>query len=373
MKILYFIDTLAAGGKERRLVELMKRVQSKSSIEYQLVIMSKIIHYQEVFDLHIKIHYLIRNSKYDISIFYKFYQICKNFKPDIVHCWDSMTAVISGPICVSLNIKLANGMVVDTPVKRNVFNKIWFRAKLTFPFSSIIIGNSEAGLVAYKAPKKKSYCIYNGLDFSRFDNLKDSEYIRKLIFGDGYEDIFIVGMVAAFEKRKDYKTFISAAEKLISNFDNIRFVLVGDGANFSKIKRSVSQSNLDKFFFLGKRSDVESIVNIFDIGVLLTNSKVHGEGLSNSILEYMALGKPVIASSGGGTNEIVEDKRTGFVISSLNPKELAKKIEMLLRDDILRTKMGFAGRKKIYEMFSIDSMTHNLVCLYEKCLTLDTQ
>ena len=232
MRILFFIDSLTSGGKERRLIELMKGIKLKPNIEFELVVMSNEIHYQEVFDLDIKIHYLIRTTKKDLSVFHKFYKICKNYKPDIVHCWDSMTAVIAVPACKLLNIKLVNGMVVDTPVKRNIFNKHWFRAKLTFPFSSMVIGNSNAGLAAYNAPGKKSSCIYNGMDLTRFDNLKEPSFIRKEIFGDESDDIFIVGMVAGFDDRKDYKTLIKAATTLISYNDNIRFVLIGDGARF---------------------------------------------------------------------------------------------------------------------------------------------
>src|SRR5450631_1026972 len=119
MRILFFIDSLTSGGKERRLVELMKGLRLKSNIEFELVVMSNELHYKEVFDLDIKIHYHIRTTKKDIAIFNKFYKICKNYKPDFVHCWDSMTAVIAVPACKLLNIKLVNGMVVDTPVKRN--------------------------------------------------------------------------------------------------------------------------------------------------------------------------------------------------------------------------------------------------------------
>src|ERR1017187_10441114 len=99
MKIIFFIDSLTAGGKERRLIELMKGIKLKPTIEFELVVMSNEIHYQQVFDLDIKIHYLIRTSKKGLSVFKKFYDICKTYKPDIVHCWDSMTAIIAVPAC----------------------------------------------------------------------------------------------------------------------------------------------------------------------------------------------------------------------------------------------------------------------------------
>ena len=368
MRILFFIDSLRSGGKERRLIELMKGIKLKPNIEFELVVMSNEIHYQEVFHLGIKIHYLIRSTKKDLSVFHKFYKICKNYKPDIVHCWDSMTAVIAVPACKLLHIKLVNGMVVDTPVKRNIFNKDWFRAKLTFPFSSMVIGNSNAGLEAYNAPSKKSYCIYNGMDLTRFDNLKEPSFIRKEIFGDESGDIFVVGMVARFDDQKDYNTLIKAATTLISYNDTIRFVLVGDGTNFNEIKSRVPVSLLSKIIFLGKRSDVESIINIFDVGILLTNTKVHGEGISNSIIEYMALGKPVIATRGGGTNEVVIDNQNGYLIDADNKDQLIEKIETLMKDKNLMDDLGKRGNQMVHEKFDLKIMTNHYITIYQKLL-----
>ena len=71
---------------------------------------------------------------------------------------------------------------------------------------------------------------------------------------------------------------------------------------------------------LGIRSGIESLISAMDICVLSTFT----EGISNSILEYMALEKPVIATAGGGTNEIVIDNKTGFLIKQSNPEELAE-------------------------------------------------
>lgn len=368
MKILFFIDCLLVGGKERRLTELMKVLKSRQDIQFELVVMSKEIHYQEVYDLNIKIHYLIRSSKKGVSIFQKFYAICKNYNPDIVHCWDSMTAVIAVPACKLLNIKLVNGMVTDTPVKRNIFNKHWFRAKLTFPFSSIVIGNSNAGLAAYGAPGRKSSCIYNGMDLIRFQNLKEASLIRKEIFGDESDDIFIAGMVAAFEDRKDYKTLIEAAISLNSTNDNIRFILIGNGPGFMEIKNTVPRLLLSKVILLGKRADIESIVNTFDVGILLTNTKVHGEGISNSIIEYMALGKPVIATRGGGTNEVVIDNQNGYLIDPDNKDQLVGKIETLMKDKNLLDNLGKKGHQMVQEKFDLKIIGNLYINVYNELL-----
>jgi glycosyltransferase involved in cell wall biosynthesis len=365
MKILFFINGIHPGGKERRMIELMKELKIRQEAGFELVVMNTEINYPEIFDLKIKIHYLIRKTKKDLSIFRKFYKICKEYKPDIVHCWDSMTAIYAIPVCKLLNIKLINGMVVDTPVKKNISNKNWLRAQLTFPFSNIVIGNSHSGLAAYNAPPKKSLCIYNGIDLNRFINLKEPNSIRKEIFGDKINDLFIIGMVAAFEVRKDYRTLIDAAIALLSSENNVRFILIGDGTGFNEIKNMVPYSLSNKIVFLGKRSNVESIINIFDVGILLTNAKVHGEGVSNSILEYMALGKPVIASRGGGTNEVIIENENGFLIDPNKKEQLVEKIELLMKSENCKS-IGQRGKEIVQEKFNLKTMANNYSNIYRK-------
>lgn len=368
MKILFFIDSLMAGGKERRFVELVKGLKSFPSIEFEIVVMNENIHYKEVFKLKNKIHFLVRKTKRDLSVFKKFYKICKEYRPDLVHTWDGMTAIISIPTCKLLNIKLINGMVADTPVKRNFSNKVWLRARLTFLFSDKIIGNSNAGLKGYGASPKKSACIYNGMDFKRFEKLNDPNLLRKEIFRENNTTLFVVGMVAAFEGRKDYKTFLEGAFILQDTNPFLRFVLVGDGSNFTELKNSVPTQLQNKIIFLGKRSDIESIVNLFDVGVLLTNSSVHGEGISNSIIEYMALGKPVIATHGGGTNEVVFENENGFLIPSKDSKEFIEKLQKLIDDKELRSQLGLRGFEMAHEKFDLKTMAKNYVSVYQQLL-----
>jgi glycosyltransferase involved in cell wall biosynthesis len=362
MRILFFIDSLTSGGKERRLIELMKMLILRQDIQFELIVMSNDIHYKEVFDLDIKIHYLIRKTKKDPYVFYKFYKICKRYNPDIVHCWDSMTAIYSIPACKFLNIKFVNGMVVDAPLKQNIFNNRLFRAKLTFPFSNIIIGNSKAGLEAYGVPKKKSFLIHNGFNFERTNNIIETGIIRKQL---EINTQFVIGMVASFSEYKDYKTYFGAAQLLLNQRNDIIFLAIGSNTDSILSKSLILNKHIEHFRLLGKKSDIESFINAMDICVLSTFT----EGISNSILEYMALGKPVIASSGGGTNEIVDDTKTGFLISPSDPKELAKKIEILLNDAKLRNNMGLAGKARIKERFSINRMASKYVSFYEMTLS----
>jgi glycosyltransferase involved in cell wall biosynthesis len=198
--------------------------------------------------------------------------------------------------------------------------------------------------------------------------LKEPNSIRKEIFGDKINDLFIIGMVAAFEVRKDYKTLIDAAIALISSQDKLRFILVGGGAGLNEIKSAVPSSLLNKIVFLGQRSNVESFINIFDVGVLLTNAKVHGEGISNSILEYMALGKPVIASRGGGTNEVIIENETGLLIDPNKKEQLIEKIDLLMKNKN-RESIGQRGKNLVWEKFNLKTMVNNYTHVYRTLLT----
>lgn len=359
MKILFFINGLHPGGKERRMLELMKELKLKKEIEFELVLMNKEISYPEIFDMDVKLHFLIRKTKKDFSIFKRVYKICKEYEPDIIHCWDSMTAIYAIPASKLLNIKLMNGMVVDSPSKNNILNKNWLRAKLTFPFSDIIVGNSVAGLSAYKAPTRKSYCIHNGYNFRRSTNLSDIKIIRNQL---DIHTKYIIGMVAAFSKYKDYKTFYEAAKLILKKRQDITFIAIGNNTN-SVVSKQMIENEFKKYFkLLGQKTDIETFINAMDICVLATFS----EGISNSILEYMALGKPVIATLGGGTIEIVEDNKTGYLVKVSDIEEMANKMEYLLNNPELRNQMGINGQLRIQNLFSINLMVKKFVALYEK-------
>ena len=360
MKILHFIDTLRAGGKERQLVELLKGLSAYKEIVCELALMSKDIHYDDVNNLDIKKHYLIRKNKKDPRILAKLYKLCKEFKPDIIHSWGSMTSVYAVPVAKMLGIKLINGMIRDS-AQLKLFGKAHVRSKITFPFSDVILANSNAGLKAYNAPVHKSVCIYNGFDFNRIEMLNDKKDIRRKFHIDTEK---VVGMVATFSDYKDYETYISAAKMILQKRNNVTFLAIGGGENLEKCKKMAEGGFRNKIIFPGKQEDVESIINIFDVGVLST----HGEGISNSIMEYMALGKPVVATNGGGTSEIVVDKQTGFLVPSGSPDILANKVEYLLEHLETAKQMGNASRKRLSEVFSLDIMTKKFVELYEVVL-----
>ena len=106
MRILFFIGSLGAGGTEKRLITLLKGLESVRHIRSELVVTSKNIHYNEVEDLNINIHFLLRKIKKDPTIYLKLFKVCKEFQPDIIHTWCPMSSVYAMPISNILGIKL---------------------------------------------------------------------------------------------------------------------------------------------------------------------------------------------------------------------------------------------------------------------------
>lgn len=359
MRIIFFIDSLAAGGKERRLTELIKGLQKQQDVTFEIVVMNKDVHFTEIFDLGIKVHFIIRKSKKDFSVFFQLYKICKQFRPDIIHCWDSMTAVYSVPVSKLLGIKLVNGMIVDCPSVRNFRNKTWLRGKLTFPFSNMIIGNSNAGLSAYGVSKKKSVCIYNGFNFDRILNVSNPDLIRQKL---SITTRYVVGMVASFSIYKDYKSYYKAVELILKKRDDVTFLAVGDKTDSAESTALIKNEFLPFIRLAGRQSDVESYIAAMDVCVLSTFT----EGISNSILEYMASAKPVVATDGGGTKEIVTEDKTGFLVKAESPEALAERITQLLENENLRREMGESGKFRVFNDFSIDHMVDQYVVHYRK-------
>lgn len=362
MKILFFIDNLSAGGKERMCIELLKGLKGISDIHYELVIMNDNLHFKEVLGMGIRIHYLIRKSKKDLSIFKKVYGLCKEYKPDIIHSWDTMSAIYLIPTLTTLNIKFVNGTIRDVPTTRNILNKYWMRARITYPFSDLIVGNSWAGIKAYGAPLNKTVCIVNGFDYSRVQSLDSKEKIRE---ETGITSKFVIGMVATFSVNKDYATYFAAAQMVLKNRNDITFLALGRNTDSKQCRELIDEKYLQNFRLIGNTNKVESFINIMDVCVLAT----YTEGVSNSILEYMALGKPVIATDGGGTSEIVQDKITGFLMQPKNVMELSDKIGMLLDDENLRINIGEAAKLRILNDFTIEKMVNEFIYNYRKLLS----
>lgn len=361
-KIVYVATNLSSGGQERQLVELLKGLNNINEYDIHLILFSSRIHYS-IDSLNIKLHIIEQSKRKDLSLFAKLYLKIREIKPDIVHAWGTTPAAYVAFVKMIYNkFKFVNGYIRNA-YKPKIFDNYWLRAKLTFPVSNIVVANSKAGLKAYKI-EKKGICIYNGFDFSQLKKLIETREIKVR------HDIitkYCVGMVAHLSKYKDYDTFFKAAKTILNKRSDITFIAIGKNYQGDKYFKEIKGYE-ERIKIIGEVTNVEDYIDCFDIGVLMSNPLNHAEGISNSIMEYMALKKPVIASSGGGTNEIVRDGFNGYLIEPLSPANLANKIEELIDNREKRHLMGNNGYSFIKKSFSIDLIVDSYLKLYRNLL-----
>ena len=353
MKILFLVESLRAGGKERRLSSLINNLVSRDNIELELILFDQEIHYEILDSPKFKVHIVKRLFKKDILSVYKVCKICNKFKPDIVNPWGIMPAFYSIFLKFLFRIPILNNQITDAPldVRLGVHD-------LTLFFSDLIISNSKAGLYSYNVSSKKSVVIYNGFNFKRLNNLIDPNFIRQKY---NLSNDLIIGMVASFSEFKDYNTYLKSAQLILKKHNNIKFLCIGGGDKSDYIK-SVKKEFLNKIIFIDKQRDIESLINVFDIGVLST----YTEGISNSLMEYMALKKPVVTTLCEGTSELVENNKSGFLVQQKNPVMMKNCLETLINNPNLRQEMGECGRNIIEKKFHFKLMLNYFYKTFKK-------
>lgn len=359
MRVLHFIDSLRVGGKERQLVELLKGLCRHSEVEQLLVCMDDDDFYApEVRILPVRLEYLIRKKRWDPFIFVRFWGIVRRFRPQIIHTNSWMTSFYALPIARLVGTKLINGSI------RNAFSSggwRWKIEKALLFLSDYRLANSKAGLVSrgFALEPPRNVVVYNGFDCSRINGMQPSEFCK-----GAAQDTRVVGMVGEFSDLKDYTTYFLAAKTILKKRKDVMFVAVGDGKNLERYQQMVSDYD-ENIKLLGKLKNVEEYVMQFDVGVLATYS----EGISNSIMEYMALGKPVVATDGGGTSETVLNGVTGFLVPQGDYAALAEKIEYLLDAPAVARAMGEEGKRLLEREFTLDQLTERTLALYQSALT----
>jgi glycosyltransferase involved in cell wall biosynthesis len=252
-------------------------------------------------------------------------------------------------------------MIADADRGYGVFSIKYFFLMADIFFANVILSNSIAGLEAYKINTPKAKVIWNGVHLERFQQKFDPHKVREEF---GIKTEFIVVMVAAFTFFKDYNLFLDVAKEIRKTREDTTFVGVGDGSGLEQIKLRINDENIDNVILTGSQNKVERIVSASDIGLLCTYS----EGISNSIIEYMALGKPVISTDlCGGSKEVILEGETGYCIER-NSEKIAASINYLLNNQKIRISMGNKGKERIKTHFSINRMAEEFESVYNKVL-----
>ncbi len=202
--------------------------------------------------------------------------------------------------------------------------------------------------------------IYNGVEIPRGLPASKKKDLRRSL-GISDEDVVLI-QVANLRPVKGHGFLIEALGRLVTQFPQVKLALVGEDTMRGDLQRRVEKSGLKKqVLFLGKRDDVQELLTIADIGVMPSLS----EGMSNAILEYMAAGIPVVATSVGGNPELVKDGFNGLLVLPQDVDQLELALAALIRDSSKRDLMGAIGRRMAEEDFSFAKMVKDYAALYE--------
>jgi glycosyltransferase involved in cell wall biosynthesis len=173
----------------------------------------------------------------------------------------------------------------------------------------------------------------------------------------------VIGTVGNLYPVKGQTYLLKAIAAVAQSFPDVTCLIAGRGQLLGALQAETARLGIgDRVHFLGFRQDIPELLREMDIFVLPSLS----EGLPLSALEAMAAGKPVIATDVGGTSEAVLDGRTGFLVPPEDPQALSDKITHLLRHRELAGCFGEAGRERVAQYFSLQTMTKRYEALYDE-------
>jgi glycosyltransferase involved in cell wall biosynthesis len=245
-----------------------------------------------------------------------------------------------------------------------------FVERCVFRLAHVIASNSDAvrrELIGDGVPARKIVTIYNGMDTTRvrpMPELRREETLDSLGLPRGRRFVTIVANMR--HPLKDQGTFLRAARRVRERFTDAAFVLAGEGELVEGYRALASELGLEGHaFFTGRCARVAELLAVSSVCVLSSRGV---EGFSNSIIEYMAAARPVVATDVGGAAEAVADGETGYVIRPGDVEALAARVSELLEDPERAREMGERGLQRVMEKFSCEAQLGRVEALYASLL-----
>ncbi len=200
--------------------------------------------------------------------------------------------------------------------------------------------------------------IPSGIDTDRFQPLAAADYKARIGLPPGRT---VIGIVTRMRTRKGVEEFIRAIGTVRQHRPDVHAVIVGEVALDDVLQRLVGDLGLGEHLtLLGSRSDMPEVLSAFDVFVLSS----HDEGMSNAVLEAMAMRLPVVATDVGGTGEVVRDEASGLLVPAKDPDALAAAVARVIADPERMVAMGSLGRDIVVERFSARAMVRQMEELY---------
>lgn len=369
--VVYPVNELKAGGAERQLLELVHGLDKR---EFRPIVTTlygggpldaeyRAVQGLEVVNLH-------RRGKYDPSPLFKMAHLLRARRADIVQPYLTPATFFG----------LLPALVVGTPIKivtertgiqrfRGLGHRSYLAVEdLLTRGADAVVANSLAGqrlLVSRGIPAHKTRVFYNGISRERVkvDVARSAAFRAQMrVPVDGQ----VVAILASLTPAKDHAAFLTAAAQLSTKQPAVRYVIVGDGPLRAGLEALTAALGLnERVTFLGYQPQVADILAASD---LLVSSSRDNEGCSNSILEAMFLGVPVLATNIGGNAELIVDGVTGYLTRAQDPRALAAAMEQRLADPIGSARTAERARQQAAQRFSLGRMVTDHEGLYRDLL-----
>lgn len=372
-RILQLIGSFHQGGSERQAVSLARLLKNDDSYDIFAATLNK----EGVLRGEIAEIGLPEIPEFPLTSFHDFNFVrqvrrCSHFlrenNIDLIHTHDFYTNVFGMAAATLARVPARITSKRETGGMRTRVQEMI--EKVAFGRSHAIVVNSTAvrnHLTQRGLRAGKIKVIYNGFDAARFAHIgRDrSTVCRQLGLPEG-ENLEFFTMTANLRHHvKNVPMLLRAAKRVVESNSNIHFLIAGEGVLAEEVKKLATELGVrENAHFIGRCTDIPALLSVSEVGVLTSSA----EGFSNSILEYMAAGKPVVATNVGGASEAVAHGETGYLVASDDDAAMAARLTELLDDKEKAAAFGAAGRKIAAETFSEEGQVSKTIALYESLL-----
>ena len=363
VRVMHVLFSLRLGGTEAGVVKLVNGLD-RSRVVSSIVGCKRGDGLKDRLAADVAVFEFDRRDGNDPMIVARLLSLFRRERPDIVHThsWGTLCeGLIAARLAGIRHVVHGEHGTMDIRPRNVVIQRwAWRRMDAVLSVSSRL-ADRMADQIGFA--RARIHVIRNGIDTGRFRPALRADARASLGIA---EDECVIGTVGRLVPVKDQAGLIEALARLNERGVRARALIAGDGPLRGELEalaavRGVGQS----VTFLGARSDVERVLAALDIFVLSSVS----EGLSNTILEAMASGVPVVATRVGGAEESVEEGRTGMLVPASSPGDLADALAGLAHDHALRAQFGAAGRLKAEREFSLEAMTDAYTDFYTGLVT----
>lgn len=366
--IVHVVHRLAIGGLENGLVNLINHIP-EHRFRHAIICMDDYSSFSDrIRRSDVELIAIRKKPGTDIRAFWRLFLELKRLNPAILHTRNmpSLDALLPAMFArVPYRIHSEHGRDMDDLDGSN--RKLQLIRRLHRPMVSQYVALSR-DLENYLIEKirvkpEKLAQIYNGVDTSIF------RLPRPSADPDIHESSITIGTVGRLQAVKDPLNLVEAFIILLRRSpelrNRLRLVIVGDGALRQDVAARLHSAQIEESVSLaGSQDNIHEVLQSFDIFAQPSRA----EGISNTILEAMASGLPIVATDVGGTAELVVEGDTGLLVPPADPEALCDALEKYVKHEAQRAIHGRAGRKRVEKLFSINSMVEKYTGLYEKGL-----